>query len=237
MTGWAARRFWETASAEPAEAGFAIALDGRPVRTPGKALLVVPSRALARAIAAEWDAQCEKIEPATMPLTRMANSAIDKVTPQRDAVVEHLAAFADTDLLCYRAESPAGLVARQAAVWDPYLDWAAQALGARLQPHTGVVHRPQAPEALARLRDHVAALEIFELTAFHDLVELAGSLILAFATIHGLRSVTHVWEASRLDESWQIEQWGADEEAQKAEKIRAESFSAAKKFYDLSRRK
>ncbi len=237
MSGWAARRFWEAASAEPVDAGFAIALDGRLVRTPGKALLVVPSRALAAAIAAEWDAQDEKIAPETMPLTRMANSAIDKVTPQRDAVVEHLAAFGDTDLLCYRAESPAGLVARQAAVWDPYLDWAAQTLGARLQPHAGVVHRPQSPAALARLRDHVAELEIFELTAFHDLVELAGSLILAFATIHDLRSVTHVWEASRLDESWQIEQWGVDEEAQKAEKIRAESFTSAKKFYDLSRKK
>ncbi len=237
MTGWAARRFWEAASAEPVDAGFAIALDGRMVRTPGKALLVVPRRALAEAIAAEWDAQGEKIDPGTMPFTRMANSAIDKVTPQRRAVVEHLAAFADTDLLCYRAESPAALVARQAAVWDPYLDWAGQALGARLEPRAGVVHRPQSPAALARLRDHVEALEIFELTAFHDLVELAGSLVLAFATIHSLRSVTQIWEASRLDESWQIEQWGVDEEAQEAEKIRAESFSAAKRFYDLSHKK
>ena len=131
MTGWKRKRFWKQARVVADGDGFAVELDGRPVRTPAKAALRLPGRAMAQAIAAEWDAQEDEIAPATMPFTRTANAAIDKVTPQRAEVAAMLAAYGDSDLLCYRADRPAELVRRQAESWDPALDWAATALGAR----------------------------------------------------------------------------------------------------------
>jgi chaperone required for assembly of F1-ATPase len=151
MSAWKAKRFWTKAEAEPCEGGFTVRLDGRPVKTPAKAALVVPTQAMAQAIAAEWDAQSGEVKPATMPVTRAANSAIDKITAQRDEVVEIIAAYGQSDLLCYRAVAPAALIARQAAGWDPVLDWAEAALGARLVVTAGVVHVAQPSDALARL--------------------------------------------------------------------------------------
>ena len=139
MSEWAPRRFYKDATVETAEGGFIVHLDGRPLRTPGKAPLVVPSRGIAEAMAEEWRAQDEKIDPRTMPFTRTANSAIDKVAPQHPEVADMLAEYGDSDLLCYRAESPAELVARQAERWDPLLDWAAREMGARLEPRAGGV--------------------------------------------------------------------------------------------------
>jgi chaperone required for assembly of F1-ATPase len=233
VSNWAAKRFWKTAWVEACEGGFTVTLDGRAVKTPAKALLVVPTRAMAAAIAAEWDAQLGKVDPATMPVTRSANSAIDKVTAQFDEVVGLLADYGGSDLLCYRAIGPAGLVARQVAGWDPLLDWAAKTLGAPLRVTQGVVHVAQDPRSLARLRARVAALGVFELTAFHDLVALSGSLVLALAVIDGRLTAAEAWTLSRIDETWQIELWGHDEEADRAEAVRREGLLQADRFYRM----
>lgn len=233
MSEWAMRRFWTRAEVAAAEGGFTVTLDGRSVKTPAKALLVVPTEALAHEIAAEWAAQTERVDPSTMPHTRMSNSAIDKVSATRDDVADMLAAYGDSDLLCYRADHPDELVARQNAAWDPLLDWAAEALGARLEPRTGVIHAAQNPAALAALSEKVHALSDFELAAFHDLVALSGSLILAFATITERCSPEDAWEVSRIDETWQAEQWGEDEEAREIMLLKRAAFLHADRVYRL----
>jgi len=216
--------------------GYTVHLDHRPVRTPAKSALIVPTRALAEAIAAEWQAQEGQIDPNKMPFTRSANAAIDKVVPQQAEVVRLLAAYADADLICYRAESPAELVARQAKAWDPLLDWAESDLAARLTPVVGVVHVPQSADALNRLHGHVSALDVWALTAFHDLVTLSGSFVIGFATLCGLYVPDVLWNLSRIDETWQKEQWGSDEEAQLLASRKESDFLQAKSFHDLSRR-
>lgn len=234
MTEWAPKRFWKAAEVASAPAGWTVTLDGRAIKTPAKAALVLPSEGLARAVAEEWQAQGEKIDPATMPFTRMANSAIDKVSPQREAVADMLAAYGDSDLLCYRAESPEELVARQAEQWDPLLHWAAETFGARLAPRGGVMHEPQDAAALERLSAEVHAQPPFALAAFHDLVAISGSLVLALAVIHGARSPREAWALSRLDETWQAEQWGVDEEAAETAALKAAEFEHAAHFHALS---
>lgn len=233
MSEWALKRFWKAADIQPAEGGFAIALDGRLVKTPAKAGLIVPTQDMAHAIAAEWDEQEDVIDPAAMPFTRSANAAIDKVRIQKDEVAALLADYGDADLLCYRAEKPQSLVDRQAASWDDALDWAADALGARLQPRIGVMHQAQDPAALGRLSDQVHALDPFQLAAFHDLVSLSGSLVLGFAATRDWRDPDTLWDMSRLDDLWQEEQWGRDEDAHDAAQIKRAAFIHAKTFYDM----
>lgn len=235
MSEWALKRFWEKTDIAQTDDGFTVTLDGRNVRTPAKSLLVLPTQALAKAIAAEWAAQEGQVDPGTMPVTRMSNSAIDKVTPQHAEVARLLADYADSDLLCYRAEDPEALVARQAAAWDPYLDWAAEALGARLVPLQGVMHAPQDPAALARLHELTCAFDPFELAAFHDLVALTGSLVLGFAAADDVGAAEAIWAASRIDEHWQIEQWGADEEAEAVAALKKQAFIEASSFLQAAR--
>lgn len=235
MTEWKAKRFWKSASVAPEGAGFGVFLDGRPLRTPGKTALILPTEGLARKVAAEWDAQGEVIDPASMPATRAANSAIEKVSVQFDAVADMLSAYGDSDLLCYRAEGPEGLVARQAELWDPLLDWAAERFGARLEPRSGIMPVPQPPEALARLDAEVRRQSAFQLTAFHDLVALSGSLVLGLAAMHDHLPIEEIWRRSRVDEDWQADQWGRDEEAEAATEARRISFLEAKQFIDLAR--
>ena len=233
MSEWALKRFWKAAEVAPVEGGHTVTLDGRSVKTPAKRLLTVPTEALAREIAAEWQAQGEKVDPAAMPFTRTANSALDKVSVQKDEVADLLAAYGDSDLLCYRADRPADLVARQAEVWDPLLDWAEATLGARLEPRQGVMHEAQDPQALARLARQVHALDAFRLAAFHDLVSLTGSLVLGFAAAHRLHDAATLWRMSRVDETWQEEQWGADEEATEVAERKAGEFAHAYRFFAL----
>jgi chaperone required for assembly of F1-ATPase len=234
MTGWnSAKRFWKNAGVRETDDGFAIELDGRPLKTPAKTPVVVPTRAMADAIAAEWDAQGDQIEPLSMPVTRCANSALDKVALQHAEVADMLAEFGGTDLLCYRADSPEALVKRQADTWDPVLDWAAETLGARLKPVSGVMFQGQDPEALESLRLRVHEMDNFELAAFHDLVCLSGSLVLGFAAVSNLTPIEELWSYSRLDESWQEEQWGTDEEAKEQEEIKKSAFLNAHFFYFL----
>lgn len=231
MAEWAAKVFWKDVAVKPVAGGFAVTLDGRTVKTPGKHALVLPTRALAEMVAAEWAAQSGVVRPETMPATRTANSAVEKVAPAREAVIDDLSGYGGSDLLSYRAEGPAGLVDRQAAAWDPLLDWAAAALEARLATGAGIVHVPQSPDALARLRAEVAAMDDFRLAAFHDLVALSGSLVLALAVVHGRLDPETAWALSRIDEDWQAEHWGRDEEAEAATALKRAAFVHAARFH------
>ncbi len=235
MSAWKAKRFWTESSVDAEGDGFAVRLDGRPVKTPAKRALVLPTQAMAEVVAAEWDAQEGEINPHTMPATKTANAAIDKVAVQHGEVADMLAAYGDADLLCYRADTPEELVARQASRWDPMLDWAAQSLGARLTPRNGVMHAPQDGDALAVLRARTHALDAFELAAFHDLVSLSGSLVLGFASALNAKPIEEIWEISRLDEIWQAEQWGKDDEAEELAAIKRDSFLHAHTMFTLCR--
>ncbi|MBA4323779.1 MAG: ATPase [Rhodobacter sp.] len=233
MSVWAARRFWTAATAVPVDGGYTVQLDARPVRTPLKAPLVLPTIALAKAVAAEWQAQEKAVNPETMPFTRIANSAIDKVRPQFAAVADMLADYGGSDLLCYRAEGPAGLVARQAQSWDPLLDWARDDLAAPLRQATGVMHVAQPEASLAALRHQVHAMSAFQLAAFHDLVAISGSLVLALAVARGRITADEAWTRSRVDEDWQISLWGEDAEAAEAAARKREALLQADRFYGL----
>ncbi|MCC5975427.1 MAG: ATPase [Rubellimicrobium sp.] len=233
MTGWKLKRFWSDVTlAEDAE-GFFVLLDSRRLRTPGKVPLVLPSRPLAEWIAAEWREQKDEVQPRTMPATRTANSAVDKVMPQRAEVATLLVAYGETDLLCYRAEAPVPLAERQAAGWNPWLGWAERQFAARLVTVEGVMPIRQDPAALSRLRAEVEALTPFRLAAFHDLVALSGSLILALAVAKGEIAPDRAWDLSRIDEDWQAEQWGSDPEAEAVAARRRADFLHAARFLQL----
>ncbi len=234
MSEWKAKRFWKQALVVEDGARFAVELDGRRVKTPAKAALEMPTRGMAEAVATEWDAQEGVIDPRGMPFTRSANAAIDKVAHQHGEVADMLAGYGDADLLCYRAETPVELVARQVQEWDPALDWARDELGVNLAVFKGVVHHPQATENIAGLTARVHRMNNFQLAAFYDLVSLSGSLILGFGAALGWRLSDDIWKLSQLDEIWQAEQWGADEEAQKMSEIKRQAFLHAKAFFDLS---
>jgi chaperone required for assembly of F1-ATPase len=233
MSEWKAKRFWKEATVEGTEDGYRVLLDGRGVATPSKAPLIVPTRAMADAIAAEWDAQEGEIKPLTMPVTRAANSAIEKVTPQHAGVADMLAEYGGTDLLCYRAEGEGELTQRQAQGWDPLLDWAHERYGARLILGAGIMPVAQNPDAVARLRRAAHDVPPFPMTALHDLVTLTGSLILGLAVSEGHISARKSWALSRIDEDWQIEQWGADEEAAEAASAKEAQLLDAEAFWAL----
>lgn len=233
MTEWTAKRFWTEVDVAQEAGRWRVLLDGRPLKTPGKAALDLPSAAMARAMADEWAAQDEVIDPRTMPVTRSANSAIDRVVPQQSDVVAMLASYGETDLLCHRAEGPDALVARQAEAWDPLLDWAAETFGARLHPTTGILPAEQPADALRRLSSALDDLGAFRLTGMHDLVTLSGSLVLGFAVARGRVDAETGWTLSRIDEDWQISQWGEDEEAAAAAARKFGDFQHALRFLSL----
>lgn len=231
MSEWAMKRFWTETSVQAEGDGFAIKLDGRGVKTPAKRSLVVPSEEMAQAIAAEWDAQVEEVRPETMPWTRSANAALDKVAEQRAEVEAHLADYAGSDLLCYRAEGPEGLVTRQRETWDPLLDWLAERYDVRLATTNGVMPVEQSKDALERLAQTMEAMSDVQLTGFYDLVTLSGSFTLALACTQSVHEPLKLWAASRLDEDWQIEQWGADEEAEEVANLKKQAFLHASRVY------
>jgi chaperone required for assembly of F1-ATPase len=236
MSEWKARRFWTGATVrQVADRGWEVTLDERPVRTPGKLALALPTMRLAQAIAAEWDAQSEVIDPTTMPLTRAANSAIEKVAVQFDGVVSMLADYGATDLLSYRADQPETLIRMQAEAWDPLIDWSATCLHAPLRITHGVIPVPQDPDALARLRSHLSGLDPFGLMAMHDLVTVPGSLIIGLGVAHGRINGEEAHRLSRIDEAFQASQWGEDEEAMQAAESRRQAILSAERFWHLSR--
>lgn len=207
-----------------------IALDGKPVRTPGRAALVLPTRALAEAIAAEWAAQGETIAPLTMPLTGLANAAIDVVAPAPMGFADGLAKYGESDLLCYRADGPDSLVAAQAAAWDPLLGWAARRYDIAFNIVTGVIHRPQPPRTIAALAAATAAWPPFALAGLSPLVTIGGSLVATLGVAEGAFAADAVWDAVTVDERWQAEQWGADALAEAALAARRGAFLAGAGF-------
>lgn len=227
MTEWAAKRFWKTTTVTETETAFTVQLDGRGVKTPAKSVLDLPTRNFADLVATEWDAQGEKIDPATMPFTRLANSAIDNVALNFDAVAVMLGEYGASDLICYRAHSPIELVERQKAAWDPLLGWAAETFDAPLNVGAGITYVDQPDDSTRRLADELHRLSTFQLAAFHDLVTIPGSLVIALAAAHHQASVDDLWRWSRIDEDWQAEQWGADEEAEAHAAIKRRDFDNA----------
>ncbi len=226
------KRFWKDAQAVAADGGRRIELDGRPLRTPARNVLIVPFAALAEAIAGEWRAAGETIDPRAMPLTGLANAAVDHVAPDPTGFVAALARYAESDLLCYRAENPAALVARQAREWDPLIGWARRRYDVDFVVTTGVAPVRQPAATIARLGQAVAALGTFPLAALSPLVTIGGSLIAGLALIENAVPFEEAWRAVSLDEQWQLDQWGADAEAEAALANRARDFAAAKAFLE-----
>lgn len=229
------KRFYAEVGVTALEGGHGIALDGRPVRTPAREPLRLPTRALAEAVAAEWAAQGEKIDPAAMPMTGLANAAIDRIAPDIAGFASGIAPYGESDLLCYRADGPAALVERQAAHWQPLLDWASARYGVRFATTQGIVHVAQPGETLAALAGTVAAQDAFSLAALSTLVTLSGSLVIGLAVVEQAFPVDMLWSAAELDEEWQVEQWGEDAEAIARSLRRAGEFNRAAAFCALAR--
>ncbi|MBB6411390.1 ATP12 family chaperone protein [Mesorhizobium sangaii] len=222
------KRFYKTVSVAPVEDGFAVHLDGKPVRTPGKAVLTLPTEAAAALVADEFAAQGETVNPVTMPVMRLVNTAIDGVASDPQAVLEDILRFASSDLLCYRADAPQGLVERQNERWDPVLDWARGSLGARFNLAEGIIHVEQPREAIAVLGSHLAQrAKPLRLAAIHVMTSLTGSALLALAVDFGELDAEAAWAAGHVDEDWQIEHWGQDAEAVARRSARKRDMMAA----------
>jgi chaperone required for assembly of F1-ATPase len=229
----APKRFYKEVTTAPEGEGVAVLLDGKPIRTPAKAKLCVPSQALADAIAKEWRLQTERIDPETMRLTKLANSAIDGVKGRESAVLDDLIAFAGSDLLCYRAEGPEGLIAKQTEHWDPVLAWARRQLGVPLNLAQWIVHVPQPQASLDRLRERLGGIEAFGLAALHVMTTLTGSGLLTLAVALKRLTPDQAWAAAHVDEDWQISQWGDDAEAATRRVRRRQEFDSAAKMLRL----
>jgi chaperone required for assembly of F1-ATPase len=220
------KRLYKEVGVAEAEGGFSITLDGRPIRTPSGRLVTVPNAAIAQAVAQEWQAQGETIDPQTMPLTRFANSVVEAVVGRVDLVAADIAKYLHSDLLCYRAGHPEALVAREARHWDGVLFWAADALGAHFILSQGVVYARQPDSAVAAAGAALPA-DPWSVAALHVVTTLTGSALLALALAHGVLDADQVWAAAHVDEDWNAEQWGQDEEAMKARAARLVDFRAA----------
>ena len=227
------KRFWKEVSVAPEGDGWTIQLDGRQVRTPARATLVVPDEALANALADEWRSVDEEIDPRGMPLTGLANAAIDRVAPERAAFAGGLARYAEADLACYRSEWPPELVERQKAAWDPLLAWARRRYDVDFSTTSGLIHVPQPQAMIERLAHSVAALDVFRLAGLSPLVRIGGSLVAGLAVLEKAMAADQIWMAVSVDERWQREQWGADTEAETALENKRRDFLAAASFVDL----
>jgi chaperone required for assembly of F1-ATPase len=229
------KRFWKSAEVVETDGGFAVELDSRRLKTPGRADLIVPTRALAEAIATEWNDCGEKVDPRAMPLTGLANAAIDRVAADRDAFAAGLARYAENDLTCYRAEGPAALVAWQTESWNALLTWARRRYDVDFATCSGVMHVAQPAETIRKLGHAVASLDSFQLAGLSPLVTIGGSLIAALAVLEEMMPAEAAWEAVSLDDRWQLEQWGDDPEARTALDARRRDFLAAARFLELLR--
>lgn len=229
------RRFWKEVTLEPSTFGHAVRLDGRPVKTPTRHELALPTKRLADAVVAEWDAVAKAIDPAQMPMTGFANAAIDHIGADRDGFVTAIAAYGETDLLCYRAAANEPLGERQAEIWNPWLDWARTRYDVSFVIVEGIMHRPQPEATLSKLRAAVAARGTFELAAMAKLAHLSGSLVLTLALVERAGQADEVWNAACLDELWQEELWGADHWADKNRADRRAEFLAAVRFLEMLR--
>ena len=226
------KRFWKKAEVVE-DGGFGIALDGRRVKTPAKAGLVVPTAALAEAIAEEWRQAAQDVDPRTMPLTGLANAAIDRIAPDPEAFAAGMAAYGECDLLCYRADSPVALIELQANAWDPLLAWARRRYDVDFSTTASTIYTPQPQATVERLAHAVAALDPYRLAGLSPLVTIGGSLVASLALLEGAMSPDEAWEKVSLDERWQIDNWGSDAEAEAALERRRCDFLAAAKFLEL----
>jgi len=227
------KRFWKEVSVERESSGWAIRLDQRPVRTPARASLVVPSEPLAEAIADEWRPVGEMIDSRAMPLTGLANAAIDRIAPEPHAFVAGIATYAEADLACYRSDWPPELVSRQAQSWDELLAWGRRRYDVDFSTTSGLLHVPQPQATIDRLSQAVAELDAFHLAGLSPLVTAGGSLLAALAVLEKALTPEEAWDAVSIDDRWQLEQWGADSEARAALENRRKDFLAAARFLDL----
>ena len=227
------KRVYKSVLTEPRGDEYVVMLDGRPVRTPSKSVLSLPNVELASELAQEWDSQVDVIDPATMTMTKIANTAIDGVTNKEDEVRAELVKFASNDLLCYRADHPQELVERQKLVWDPLLTWAATTYGAEFQQTAGIMPITQAEDTLDAFDKALVPENALGLAALHVLVTLSGSAVLALTVRHGHLSPHDGWAAAHIDEDWQIAQWGEDAEAQERRDKRWAEFRTAARFLEL----
>jgi chaperone required for assembly of F1-ATPase len=221
------KRFFKLASAEPADGGFVVKLDGRAIKTPGRKPLAVGSAAVAQALAGEWNALGEHIDPGRLPLTRIANAAIDRVAEAMPAVRDEVLKYAGSDLICYRAAEPPSLVEAQEAQWGPLVAFAREALGARLVLAEGIVHVPQDAGALAAIERALAPFDPLELAAVSTITSITGSAVMALALAHGAIDPDAAWQAAFVDEDWQAERWGEDAIAMARRAAQRKDFDAA----------
>lgn len=226
------KRFWTKVEVVP---GFGITLDDRPVRTPGRTPLTLPNRVLADAVADEWRRVDGDVDPRAMPLTGLANAAIDRIAPDPATFAAGLARYGESDLTCYRADGPQALVARQAAAWDSLLDWARGRYDVHFEMTQGVMHVPQPPATIARLSEAIAARDPFELAPLSIVTTITGSLVMALALAERAFSANAIWTAAQVDEDWQTEQWGEDALAIQARDARRAEFDSATRFLDALR--
>jgi len=227
------KRFWTDVTVEPDESGWAILLDGRSLKTPARAALAVPTQALAEAIAEEWRSVGETVDPRAMPLTGLANAAIDRVAPDRQAFAQGLARYAEADLACYRVDGPRELVAQQELSWDPLLAWARRRYDVDFATTCGLMHVAQPGATVERLSHAIAALDAFQLAGLSPLVTVGGSLVAGLAVIEKAIGADEAWKAVSIDEQWQLDQWGADAEAEKALDNRRRDFMAGARLLEL----
>ena len=234
MSEWKPKRFWKNVHVASLEAGYSIKLDEKILKTPAKKQMLLPTEKLAKKVASEWDQQVEEIDPTTMPFTKSANAALDKVSEQSEEVISLLGEYGETDLLYYRADSPPELQKRQKLGWDPIIKWAENTFEVQINCGTGIVYIPQNEKLISETRKKINTLSIFELAAFYDMVSITGSLILGLAIINGRLSAEEAYQLSRIDEQWQLEQWGEDEEAQVASNLKKIAILHSEEFFALS---
>ncbi len=227
------KRFWDEATVQTSERGFGVALDDKPLKTPAKQPLLLPSFGLAKAIASEWQALEKEIDPTQLPFTKLCNAAIDNMEEKSAAVVEMLTAYSQTDLLCYRAESPDGLVQRQSDGWDPLLSWIRETHGIFFVQTAGILPVDQPNATVTAFREWLSGWDNFGLMAIHDLVMLSGSIVIPRAVIEGEISANDGWERSLIDEMWQVEQWGEDDEANALRSGKMQGFHTAAQLISL----
>lgn len=227
------KRFWRQAEAVERDGAWGIELDGKPLRTPAREPLTVPTKALAEAITAEWNGVEETIDAGALPLTGLANAAVDRVAPDKEAFAKGIGRYAEADLACYRAEGPSGLVERQAELWDKLLGWGRRRFDVDFRTTSGIVHVDQPTATIDQLSHAVAALGPFRLAGLSPLVTIGGSLLAALGVLEGALTPDQAWEAVTVDDRWQLEQWGSDAEAEAALDSRRRDFMAAARFLEL----
>lgn len=237
------KRFYKTVSIVKSEGiveseggapGYTLMLDDRPVKTPLKHPLLIQAKPLAEAVAKEWDDQREVIDPETMILTKLVNTSLDRVAPRRAEIIAEITSFAASDLLCYRAAGPAPLIEREAAAWDPYLTWARETIDVSLKTINGIAYIEQDPFELQKLAKWLENNNDITLTAAHNITTLTGSAMLTLALLAGGKDPQAVWDAAHVDEDYQIEQWGTDEEAARRRELRHQEYLKTHEFYQLS---